>query len=131
MTRDEHGRFVKGETGNPLGRSPREREERYYKIMMNSVTFEDWKRIIAKAVKQASNGDAQARKWLSDYLIGTVPQKLDITSKGESIKQDNGQLDRAISTLANALRESLLGTADKQAGDMDASKQASMVGVPK
>ncbi len=83
--RDANGRFVKGSTGNPLGRSPREREERYYQIMMTTVTFENWKRIIEKAVQQAEKGDAQARKWLSDYLIGTAQQSLDITSGGDKI----------------------------------------------
>ena len=68
MVRDEKGRFVKGVSGNPKGRSPKEREERYYEIAMNSVTFKDWQEIISTAVKQAKRGDAQARKWLADYL---------------------------------------------------------------
>jgi len=80
--RDANGRFIKGSVGNPTGRSPREREERYYQIMMSTVSFEDWKRIIAKAVQQAEKGDAQARKWLADYLVGTAQQTLDITSNG-------------------------------------------------
>jgi hypothetical protein len=83
--RDATGRWTKGTTGNPAGRSPREREERYYQIMMTTVTFENWKRIIEKAVQQAEKGDAQARKWLSDYLIGTAQQSLDITSGGDKI----------------------------------------------
>jgi phage terminase large subunit len=69
--RDEKGRFIKGESGNPHGRSPREREERYYQILMTAVTFEDWKRIILKAVNQATRGDTQARKWISDYVVGS------------------------------------------------------------
>ena len=82
--RDEKGRFVPGNKASP-GRAPREREERYYAILMSTCTFEDWKRIIEKAVEQAKRGDAQARKWLADYLVGTAEQKLDITSKGEKI----------------------------------------------
>jgi hypothetical protein len=85
MTRDENGRFVKGETGNPNGRPPRAREERYYEIMVTTVSFERWKRIIEKAADQAERGDAVARKWLSDYLIGTAEQRLDITSGGDKI----------------------------------------------
>ena len=68
--RDDKGRFIKGHTGNPNGRAPRSREERYYKILMSTVSFADWKAIILKAVDQARRGDAQARKWLSDYLAG-------------------------------------------------------------
>ena len=128
--RDDKGRFIKGSTGNPTGRSPREREERYYQIMMTTVSFENWKRIIEKAVQQAEKGDAQARKWLGDYLVGAAVQKLDITSGGESIKSDNEKIDRAISTLADAIRESISGAGDKQDRAVDATKQAPMVGIP-
>ena len=83
--RDENGRFIKGHTGNPSGRAPKEREERYYSILMSACTFEDWKRIIEKAVEQAKRGDGQARKWLADYLVGTAEQRLDLTSGGDKI----------------------------------------------
>jgi len=66
--RDSKGRFIKGTSGNPNGRAPKYREERYYEIAMNTVTYDDWKKIISKAVHQAHRGDAQARKWLSEYL---------------------------------------------------------------
>jgi hypothetical protein len=82
MTRDENGRFVKGETGNPKGRPPRAREERYYEIMMTTCSYADWQKIVEKAVIDAKRGDKEARKWLSDYLVGTAEQRLDITSDG-------------------------------------------------
>ena len=83
--RDAKGRFVKGTSGNPKGRPSKEREEKYYNLAMNTVTFADWQRIIARAVKDAIRGDASARKWLSDYL---APQgkHLDITSDGDALK---------------------------------------------
>lgn len=85
--RDENGRFVKGSTGNPSGRAPREREERYYKILMQSVTFADWERIIQKAVDQAKRGDQVARKWLSDYLIGPPVERKEISgADGNALK---------------------------------------------
>ena len=62
------GGFKKGQSGNPNGRPPKAREERYYEIAMNTVTFARWKKIIIKAVEQAERGDSTARKWLSDYL---------------------------------------------------------------
>ena len=67
MTRDKNGRFTKGNPGGP-GRPPKEREQRYYEIAMNTVTFKDWKEIIKRAVNDAKRGDSTARKWLSDYL---------------------------------------------------------------
>jgi len=83
--RDEKGRFVKGSAGNPHGRPPKEREVRFYEITLATVTFDDWKEIVARAVQDAKRGDAPARKWLADYLIGTPEQKLDVTSNGNTV----------------------------------------------
>ena len=77
--RDANGRFIKGASGNPTGRAPREREERYYKILTQTVTFADWERIVQKAVDQAKRGDPIARKWLTDYLIGPPVERKEVT----------------------------------------------------
>lgn len=82
--RDDKGRFVKGNKASP-GRLPAAREYRYYDILMTEVTLKDWKAIVSKAGDQARRGDATARKWLSDYLLGPPKQKLDITSTQEDI----------------------------------------------
>lgn len=79
--RDEHGRFKKGCTGNPTGRAPRDREERYYEITLSTVSFDAWARIVAKARDQALKGEPVARKWLSDYLVGTPPQRHELTGE--------------------------------------------------
>ena len=71
--RDSNGRFVKGDSGGP-GRPKKSREQRYYEITMTACTFDDWKKIVKKAVEQSKRGDATARKWLSDYLVG-VPEQ--------------------------------------------------------
>jgi len=73
--RDDKGRFKKGEYSGGPGRPRREREVEYYRILETSVGVDDWKDIVAKAVKQAKSGDAVARKWLSDYLMGQPIQK--------------------------------------------------------
>ena len=55
-------------------------------IMLTSVTYADWKRIIQVAVKQAMRGDNQARKFLADYIIGTPPQRHEHSGRdGEAI----------------------------------------------
>ena len=77
--RDENGRFVKGQSGNPNGRPSRKREEKYYEITISACTFADWGRIVKKAVQQALRGDAVARKWLADYLVGTPEQNINLT----------------------------------------------------
>ena len=82
--RGPDGKFIKGNGGGP-GRPTKEREERYHEIMLNTVTFKDWTEIVQKAAAQAKKGDAVARKWLSDYLVGPPIQKQEITGKdGES-----------------------------------------------
>lgn len=84
--RDENGKFVKGSSGNPRGRMPKEREEKFYEITMNACTYKDWEVITRKAVEQAKRGDAVARKWLADYLIGAPVQRQEISGKdGEAI----------------------------------------------
>lgn len=83
--RDEDGKFKKGMSGNPAGRPRKEREERFYEITASSVTFQDWKEIIQKAVSQAKRGDTAARKFLADYLMGVPIQKIaPVTPDGEN-----------------------------------------------
>ena len=86
VERDENGRFVKGHNGGP-GRPKKEREEKYLDITMTACTFDDWKAIIKKAVDQAKRGDATARKWLGDYLVGAPTQRHELSGKdGGAIK---------------------------------------------
>lgn len=70
VARDSKGRFVKGESGNPQGRLPKQVESSYLQVSENVCTFDVWREIVAKAIEQAKRGDARARQWLSDYLIG-------------------------------------------------------------
>lgn len=64
--------------------------------------------------------------------LGMYIDRTDITSGGE--KLNNGVTDegfnRAISSLADAIRESLPGANAKPEGAMDAAKQAPMAGAP-
>ena len=83
--RNEKGQFVKGGVGNPKGRPKKAREDRYYEIAMSAVPFPQWNRIFSKAAKQAEAGDAQARKFLADYLLGPPQQRIDLTSGGEKM----------------------------------------------
>lgn len=79
--RDEHGRFVAGNSASP-GRPPKKREERFYEITLSACTYDDWAEIVKKAVAQARRGDAVARKWLSDYIIGPPTQRQELTGAG-------------------------------------------------
>jgi len=77
--RDTNGRFVKGHSGNPNGRANKSREERYYQITQETVTLQDWQDIVSTAKQQAKRGDAQARKFLAEYLMGQPTQTVQHT----------------------------------------------------
>jgi hypothetical protein len=78
MTRDENGRFVKGHP-KMGGRPTRAKEDAYYRILMTACSQKDWEAIVDKAVEQAKRGDAVARKWLADYLVGPPIERKEIT----------------------------------------------------
>ncbi len=78
MVRDKNGRFVKGNGGGP-GRPKKEREVEYYRILQFRCTPDRWQKIIDKALEQAERGDAAARKWLADYLIGPPVERKEVT----------------------------------------------------
>lgn len=73
---DDRGRFKKGNPGGP-GRPKKEREVVYYRILEMAVSEDDWAEICKKAAEQAKRGDAVARKWISDYLIGSPIQRME------------------------------------------------------
>lgn len=62
-------KFLPGNPGGP-GRPKRSTEEKYLKKLTSTVTIQEWKEVILTAVEQAKGGDAQARRWLSEYLMG-------------------------------------------------------------
>ena len=43
---------------------------------MSAITFDDWQAIIKKVGKQAKAGDAAARRFLAEYLIGKPVQEV-------------------------------------------------------
>lgn len=78
VQRDEDGKLKRGSVLNPKGRPKKEREQAYYDVLVSSVSKDDWSAIIGRAVIDAKRGDAVARKWISDYLIGPPIQKTEI-----------------------------------------------------
>ncbi|MBC8445784.1 MAG: hypothetical protein H8D74_01155 [Chloroflexi bacterium] len=81
--RDSKGRFVKGQSGNPLGRAKRKSEDEYLAALSKRVSLRDWLAVVDKAIELAkSEGDWRARQWLSDYLIGKPTQRIEHTGEG-------------------------------------------------
>ena len=88
MKRDSNGRFVKGHSGNPNGRSKKEVEQDYMDVTIKTVTTDDWEAIVIKAIAQAKKGDTAARKWLGDNLVGLPTQRIDLKHKGKVLVWD-------------------------------------------
>ena len=84
MTRDDKGRYVSGESGNPSGR--RAKDIRYYEIIVSAVSLEKWRKIVLRAANDAERGDSVARKWLGDYIVGAPEQVLKL------LGPDNGPI---------------------------------------
>jgi len=108
IARDEKGRFVKGASGNPQGRLPKEIEQTYLQVCESTCPFDVWREIVAKAVEQAKRGDARARQWLSDYLMGkpismvmAVQDNRDTSVKIEYVNDWRRKLDRLASENSN------------------------------
>ena len=80
MTRDDKGRFAKGNGGGP-GRPKKEREARYYDVLVSTISIDDWRAIIKRAIQDAKRGDTAARKFIADYLIGPPIERKELTGE--------------------------------------------------
>jgi hypothetical protein len=67
--REQNGRFSQGNAGGP-GRPRRAVESEYLATLADSVSLDDWRAIVARAVADARDGDATARAWLSKHVLG-------------------------------------------------------------
>ena len=48
----------------------RRTEGDYMGALLDTVTLDDWRDVVAGALQAAKGGDAQARNWLAQYLVG-------------------------------------------------------------
>ena len=75
MSGSNNGKFKRGNPGGP-GRPPKSRERAYLDATMSACPVEAWKAVVKRAVADARKGNAVARRWLSDILIGRDPVAL-------------------------------------------------------
>ena len=52
--------------------APAERKKHFLRTLVWRVRPQDWQSIVATAVKQAKKGHGEARRWLSNHLIGDL-----------------------------------------------------------
>jgi hypothetical protein len=45
-------------------------ESDYMATLLDTVSMEDWQDVVSNALLSAKQGDAQARAWLAQYLVG-------------------------------------------------------------
>jgi len=135
----------KGTTNNPHGRPKKDRAltDLLMRELSHTVDVDgkpiSGKRLIAKSVVDAvTTGKIKFPKdkedsvisvkdwidfvkWLYVHIDGSVKTEVDVTSNGKEINQIDGY-DRAISTLANAIRKSVPGQGTESDGAMDSAK---------
>lgn len=67
--RGNTGRFCTGNTFGK-GRPKRSVENEYQTALYDQCSVETWKGIIQKAIEQATQGEAKARTFLANYILG-------------------------------------------------------------
>ena len=79
----------------------RRTEGDYMATLLDAVTLDDWRDVVAATVQAAKNGDAQARAWLGQYLVGK-PEGKAPTPLTVVVQQLNGN-DPLVERLAKPL----------------------------
>lgn len=64
MARRRNAELIRGHATH------RRTEGDYMGVLLDTVTLEDWKAVVKGALQAARDGDAQARNWLAQYLVG-------------------------------------------------------------
>jgi len=85
--------FIKGST------SHRRTEGDYMGVLLDTVTLDDWRDVVAGALNLAKGGDSQARAWLAQYLVGK-PETKAPTPLTVVVQQLNG-VDPVVDKLAH------------------------------
>ncbi len=84
----------------------RRTESDYMGALLDTVTLDDWRDVVAGTLQAAKGGDAQARNWLAQYLIGR-PEAKAPTPLTVVVQQLNG-VDPLIDRLAKRTIDSAL-----------------------
>ena len=78
-------------------------EGSYMATLLDTVTLEDWRAVVTAAMGKAKQGDAQARHWLGQYLIGK-PEGKAPTPLTIVVQQLNG-VDPVVNRLAKQVAD--------------------------
>lgn len=73
----------------------------YMATLLDTVTLEDWQEVVSSTLAAAKQGDAQARSWLAQYLVGKPAGKAPtpLTVVVQQLNGDNPLINRLSKTL--------------------------------
>lgn len=52
-------------------------------IVADTVRPKDWETVILTSLAQAQAGDKSAREWLADWVMGKVPDEINVNAKAK------------------------------------------------
>lgn len=106
----------------PGAATHRRTEGDYMAALLESVTLDDWRDVVAGALAKAKEGDPQARAWLAQYLIGK-PEGKAPTPLTVVVQQLNGAdplVERLAQPIIHRTRYPSLDLLDDTADDIRA-----------
>lgn len=101
-SRRTNGQFAAGNSGGP-GRPPRQVEDDYLRTLTEVASSDAWKRICERAVKDAEAGDARARQWLSEYLLGKPSQQVTLSRPEPDHRSTEERMDAVLARISYEL----------------------------
>ena len=81
--KQQHVELIRGHAAH------RRTEGDYMSVLLDAVTLDDWRTVVNSAKALAQSGDAQARAWLAQYLVGK-PAGIAPTPMTVVVQQLNG-----------------------------------------
>lgn len=72
--------WVKGQSGNPLGRRSRVSEDEYAAALRRALPPERLVRIVTAVARRAEDGDPQAFKVLAPFILRELPKQVDVNA---------------------------------------------------
>ena len=111
----------KEQTAYVRGTAPHRRiEADYLSTLLDTVTPNDWREVVAATLAAAKQGDAQARAWLAHYLIGrpTTPAPSALTVLVQQLNGSDPVAERLAHPIIERLRYPSLHRDDDMADNI-------------
>jgi hypothetical protein len=97
MRKQQQQSFIKGTAKHSRT------EADYMSAVLETVTLEDWQEVVSSTLSAAKQGDAQARAWLAQYLLGKPAGKAPtpLTVVVQQLNGDNPLVNRLSKTIVD------------------------------